>query len=178
MWTVCSWRSRPELNLLASVGNTYSLHRLQQAAIIQDRGHRKPWENGAKGKKAYQAHVTDHNLGGDDAIQDGDADNDNEVIPEEVAMAFMTYQSARDKYREQIKSRGYGHDSGERDKGRNDKEREERAKAMKARSFCAGCGRKRHWHNYSACPKNRGNANPPKPARSECATTCLRKLLL
>ena len=31
-----------ELNLLASVGNTYSLPRLQQAAVIHDRGHRKP----------------------------------------------------------------------------------------------------------------------------------------
>ena len=33
-----------ELNLLASVGNQYSLKALQQAAIVHDRGLRKPWE--------------------------------------------------------------------------------------------------------------------------------------
>ena len=39
-----------ELNLLASVGNVYDLKKLQQAAIVQDRALRKPWE-GAQSSK-------------------------------------------------------------------------------------------------------------------------------
>ena len=51
-----------ELNLLASVGNTYSLHRLQQAAVLHDRGQRKPWES-LRGKRTHTAHVTDNGDG-------------------------------------------------------------------------------------------------------------------
>ena len=58
-----------ELNLLASVGNMYSLHRLQQAAVIHDRGHRKPWESGnsGKGRKPHTAHYTE----ADDSLDSG-----------------------------------------------------------------------------------------------------------
>ena len=53
-----------ELNLLASVGNSYSLHKLQKAAVIQDRGLRKPWEgSGGRGKKTHTAHFTGHDEG-------------------------------------------------------------------------------------------------------------------
>ena len=46
-----------ELNLLASVGNQYDLLRLQQAAVLHDRGDRKPWEKAprtATGSRAKQ----------------------------------------------------------------------------------------------------------------------------
>ena len=87
-----------ELNLLASVGNEYNLLRLQQAAVLHDRGHRKPWET-RKGKRAHTAHLTSN--GGDDDLSDGERDNGDadldDGVPEEVAVAFATYQSAKDK---------------------------------------------------------------------------------
>ena len=143
-----------ELNLLASVGNTYSLQRLQKAAIIRDRGHRKPWEGG-KGRRAHVANVTDHD-------QEPDSDHiesDDESMPEEVASAYVTYQNAKQKYKEQAKARGFHGTADERDgskqgKGR-DSDKEERIRVMKAKSFCSGCGRKGHWHRDAECPKNR-----------------------
>ena len=75
-----------ELNLLASVGNVYSLCKLQKAAIIQDRGLRKPWEHGGKGnRKPYTAHVTDNP--DDEEDTDGENFGGEEDMPEEVAVA-------------------------------------------------------------------------------------------
>ncbi|CAE7324091.1 hypothetical protein AK812_SmicGene40206 [Symbiodinium microadriaticum] len=157
-----------ELNLLASVGNVYSLNKLQKAAIIQDRGLRKPWEsgNGKGGRKPFTAHVTDsgdHDEDGDFAEEPYDGD---EAMPEEVAVAYMTYQSAKNKYKEYAKARGYkgeNHDSGGNGQKGNDaapsaaKTRDEKLRQIKARSFCSGCGRKGHWHKDEECPNNAGN---------------------
>ncbi|CAE6950397.1 GIP [Symbiodinium sp. CCMP2592] len=154
-----------ELNLLASVGNIYSLAKLQKAAIIQDRALRKPWETGGKGnRKPYTAHMTetadddedgDHDLGGHD---------EDEAIPEEVAVAYMTYQSAKNKYKEFSKARGFRGDIGSSGNGNGKppdgedqpagKSRDDKLRQIKARSFCAGCGRKGHWHKDDECPNN------------------------
>ena len=157
-----------ELNLLASVGNTYSLGRLQKAAIIQDRALRKPWENGqGKGRKPYTAHVTDN--GDEDWNEETtvDAPEDDEDMPEEVAVAYMTYQSAKNKYRDYKNARGY---RGDNDKGDNHdknqaaKVRDDKLRQIKARSFCSGCGRRGHWHKDDECPNNAGAKNAvPKP---------------
>ena len=150
-----------ELNLLASVGNQYNLGKLQQAAVLHDRGHRKPWES--KGRKPHTTHLTENGEdgGGFDDHEDFD-DLQGECIPEEVAVAYATYQSAKDKYKEQAKSRGYNGDRG--NGGGHDKPgsggtptREEKIKLMKARSYCMSCGKKGHWHKDQECP-NRGNA--------------------
>ena len=152
-----------ELNLLASVGNEYNLHRLQQAAVLHDRGHRKPWETN-RSRKPYSAHVTN-------ALEDADEEPDvinqdedsglDDGVPEEVALAYATYQSAKDRYRNQVKNRGY---QGERDKGdtkdfskKTDLTRDEKVKLMKSRSFCSSCGKKGHWHRDPECPNNTGN---------------------
>ncbi|CAE6964969.1 unnamed protein product [Symbiodinium sp. CCMP2456] len=152
-----------ELNLLSSVGNQYNLLKLQQAAVLHDRGHRKPWES--KGRRPYTAHLTEEAADEDDA-EDRDELYDqldgDEGIPEEVAVAYATYQSAKDKYREQAKSRGYygernGPSAG-KDKGTGGQagtSREEKIKLMKARSYCMSCGKKGHWHKDAECP-NRG----------------------
>ena len=143
-----------ELNLLASVGNVYSLGKLQKAAIIQDRGHRKPWENG-KTKRAHVAHMTDHDDVQATENEEGDSEED---LPEEVALAYVTYQNAKNRYKEQSKSRGYvGNDDHKKTK---DAERDERVRQMKLKSFCSGCGRKGHWHRDAECPKNKGAAAP------------------
>ncbi|CAE7467344.1 RE2 [Symbiodinium sp. CCMP2456] len=162
-----------ELNLLASVGNTYSLNRLQKAAIIQDRGHRKPWESGTGkgGRRPYTAHMTDAGDEDEDAGAEGNPDDfedDDDPMPEEVAVAFMTYQSAKNKYREHAKARGYkadgagdaanaGAKNGDPGQGAA-RVREERLKQIKARSFCSGCGRKGHWHKDDECPNNGGKS--------------------
>ena len=93
-----------ELNLLASVGNRYSLHHLQHAAVLHDRGQRKPWESTTgKGRRTNYTHMTNHDMSDED---EEDADNPEDAIPEEVAEALMTYQSAKEKYRAQQRSRG------------------------------------------------------------------------
>ncbi|OLQ00470.1 Copia protein [Symbiodinium microadriaticum] len=151
-----------ELNLLASVGNTYSLGKLQKAAIIQDRGLRKPWEGGqGKGRRPFTAHVTDN---GDDDEWDadvgGDARDDDADMPEEVAVAYMTYQSAKNKYREHKNARGYKGDADNADGGEKNaaaKARDEKLRQIKARSFCSGCGRRGHWHKDDECPNNSGS---------------------
>ena len=95
-----------ELNLLASVGNAYSLHRLQKAAVIQDRGLRKPWEgSGGRNKKAHAAHFTGHT--GDESSESDVKDDEDDGIPEDVAQAYVTYQSAKQRYKDQQRARGY-----------------------------------------------------------------------
>ncbi|CAE7526678.1 unnamed protein product, partial [Symbiodinium necroappetens] len=135
-----------ELNILASVGNRYDLLRLQQAAVLHDRGQRKPWEGaGSRGnKKPHYAHVTDYDDG--DGSEGGSDDVGEEGIPEEVAEAWVTYQSAKEKYKNQKQSRGYNGDherpsrpppgDGARDRAEDrdrDQGREARLKAMKAK---------------------------------------------
>ncbi|CAE7520200.1 GIP [Symbiodinium microadriaticum] len=156
-----------ELNLLASVGNEYNLHRLQKAAVLHDRGHRKPWENG-RSRKPHTAHIThaaeDHD--GNDQDLELAADSDLEDgVSEEVAVAYATYQSAKDRYREQSRNRGYrGGRTADNDKGNDNKAeltKDQKVKLMKSRSFCSSCGRKGHWHRDPECPNN-GQSNSTK----------------
>ena len=82
-----------------------ALHRSspQQAALLHDRGHRKPWEAG-RGRIAHTVHLTSN--GDDDNCEaDGEAHDDAELedaVPERVAPAFATYQSAKDKYKDHV----------------------------------------------------------------------------
>ncbi|CAE7921047.1 GIP, partial [Symbiodinium necroappetens] len=159
-----------ELNLLASVGNQYSLHKLQQAAVLHDRGHRKPWEQGSRNRKPHSAHVTDHD---DPGLSESDDDGDLDGLPEEVAQAYLTYQTAKNKYKDQAKTRGYNaapkDDSGDRDnrRGNDTAARDERLRKLKSKSFCASCGQKGHWHKDSECPNNKSNAgNSDKNVRA------------
>ncbi|CAE7361897.1 RE2 [Symbiodinium sp. CCMP2592] len=147
-----------ELNLLASVGNEYNLHRLQQAAVLHDRGHRKPWENG-RARKPHTAHFT---AGGDGDSGDEDFGQAEDIeledgVPEDVAVAYATHQSAKEKYKEQTKARGYQGDRGppaakDGNNRKSELSRDEKVKLMKARSFCGSCGKKGHWHRDPVCP--------------------------
>ncbi|OLP81840.1 hypothetical protein AK812_SmicGene37558 [Symbiodinium microadriaticum] len=153
-----------ELNLLASVGNEYNLHRLQQAAVLHDRGHRKPWET-SRTRKPYSAHLT--NASEDNDYDESRAPREDESdledgVPEEVAIAYATYQSAKERYRDQAKARGY---QGGRDNGQSSTKdfakkaeltKDEKVKLMKSRSFCSSCGKKGHWHRDPECPNNAG----------------------
>ena len=149
-----------ELNLLASVGNRYDLLRLQQAAVLHDRGHRKPWENSnPKGRRTNYANMTSDLTGIDEDVLEEPDEEDG--IPEEVAQAWVTFRSAKDKYKSQQRARGY---QGESDRPR-DPEHDNTLKQMKMKSFCSGCGRRGHWHKDAECPNNQGgngknHANP------------------
>ena len=163
-----------ELNLLASVGNEYNLKRLQQAAIVQDRSLRKPWESSTRSasrdsaapgrgprrewwnKKTNTAHLTGHGDNEDDDYPEADPGAENavgDVVPEAVAEewyeTFMTHETAKQKYRDSLRQRGT--DSEALREIAND-----RLAQAKAKSFCAGCKRRGHWHKDSCCPLNQG----------------------
>ena len=171
-----------ELNLLASVGNEYNLYRLQQAAVLHDRGHRKPWENN-RSRKPYTAHLTEN---AEDGHSDGDErDGEDGIeledgVPEDVAVAYATYQSAKDRYRDQAKARGY---QGDRPGGapkevpkKSDMSREDKVRLMKSRSYCGSCGKKGHWHRDPECPNyHRLKEGGAASRRLRCATTCPRR---
>ena len=131
--------------------------------MIHDRGHRKPWENGTggRGRKPHTAHYTE----ADDSFGSGDDENEHdhesdEGVPEEVAVAYATYQTAKQKYKEHQKSRGFQQASDNRHDQHPGNKQNERAsdkiKLMKAKSFCSGCGRRGHWHKDAECPHNQG----------------------
>ena len=63
-----------ELSLLSSTGNVYSLQKLQEAAIIQDRMNRRMWET-RRGGKEQRALVADHI----DEEPDDEDDDDTEA---------------------------------------------------------------------------------------------------
>ncbi|CAE7261754.1 RE1 [Symbiodinium natans] len=150
-----------ELNLLASVGNKYVLKDLQQAAIVHDRGMRKPWETTTKNtkkewpnRKPFSANVADFEEPFSHEDHDVDHEEDLDTVPEEVAselyQAYLTHESAKQRYRETAKLRGSDAESLKRLAA-------EKLQAAKARSFCSACKRRGHWHLDSVCPLNRNN---------------------
>ena len=151
-----------ELNLLASVGNVYDLRKLQQAAIIQDRALRKPWETSSSTKpwarrqnqSAHMADALDAEEPHQDEFdfQDGTDDTIPEHLAEELYTTFMSHETAKQRYRDNQKNRGT-------DPQVLKDIAAERLKQMKARSFCAGCKRRGHWHRDEACPLNQAKKN-------------------
>ena len=162
-----------ELNLLASVGNEYNLHRLQQAAVLHDRGHRKPWE-GNRSRKPYTAHLAGGVEDGGSEAEDHYGEDTIELedgVPEDVAVAYATYQSAKDRYKDQAKARGF---QGDRPGGtakdgpkKGDLSREDKVKLMKSRSYCGSCGKKGHWHRDPECPNYSTSAQGASRAAKE-----------
>ncbi|CAE7765879.1 RE2 [Symbiodinium sp. CCMP2592] len=176
-----------ELNLLASVQNEYNLKRLQQAAIVQDRNLRKPWEaKGAQpqrpdrglkwwGRKPQQANLAEDGFDDIDDYGDGYQDAQSEGVPEHVAeelyTSYMAHESAKQRYKEISKLRGSDPEGMKQLAA-------DRLKQAKAKSFCAGCRRKGHWHLDPECPLNQpgggsGNAgaNPGGSSRPTGPTT-------
>ncbi|CAE7612538.1 RE1 [Symbiodinium sp. CCMP2592] len=131
-----------ELTLLSSVNNEYDVRRLQQAALIQDRGLRRSGQQAEAG----QPKGVLRRWGPRPAWRRAP---DDEVVDKEVAAqcysAYMAYQSAKDRYREAIRGRGVDQDAV---RHRN----EQRLKEAKARSYCSVCKRRGHWHKDPECP--------------------------
>ncbi|CAE7227793.1 RE1 [Symbiodinium sp. CCMP2456] len=163
-----------ELNLLASVGNVYNLKLLKQASIVQDRSLRKPWETTATNRpwnkrqqSAMMADATGENDDHED-FQDVAIDEDCEAVPESVAAelyeAYVTHETARQKYRDTLKMRGTDPD-GMREA------MHQKLQAAKQRSFCSACKRRGHWHRDPQCPLNQGKGGNGSGGSSSAATS-------
>ncbi|CAE7948536.1 RE1 [Symbiodinium sp. KB8] len=131
-----------EVSLLASVGNKYALRELQQAAIVLDRSMRKPWEKGGRGEVA----------GGRRYNSD-------------TGELYISYMTAKARYRDAAKSRGTveaGNKGGGRgfDSSAVKKAAEGKILLAKAKSHCAACGQRGHWHKDPECPKRQGGDKP------------------
>ncbi|CAE7940188.1 unnamed protein product, partial [Symbiodinium necroappetens] len=114
-------------------------------------------------KRTNFAHMTEHDR---DPANEEDSEHNDEAIPQEVAEALMTYQSAKEKYRAQQRARETtdgdkptkdGDRDGDQRGAPGGGDREAKVRAIKARSFCGGCGRRGHWHKDDECPLNRGD---------------------
>lgn len=146
-----------ELALLASVGNVYDVRKLQQAAMVQDRGLRRPsghgdsWEKGGTKKSwnRHSVHLTEHEPDEASSEASVSGDDDNVLVEESIAeaahTAYVTYQGAKSRYKEAMKGRGV-------DVEEMKKRNEERLKLAKQRSFCSACKRRGHWHKDPECP--------------------------
>ena len=152
-----------ELNLLASVGNVYDLRRLQQAATIQDRALRKPWEGAQTAAKPWQrrqnhsAHMADSfdpDYEHRDEKNEENNQDDNplaENMAEELFTTFMSHETAKQKCRDSQRGRGT-------DPQAMKEIAAAKLQQLKARSFCAGCKRRGHWHKDDVCPLNQGKS--------------------
>ena len=166
-----------ELNLLASVGNQYSLKALQQAAIVHDRGLRKPWETSSRAprkewtpKKPFVANMagineeTEHDPNDTFLLEDDAQDYVTEEVAENLYQAYMTHETAKAKYRESMKLRGS-------DPGSLKQLAMEKLRTAKSKSFCAGCKRRGHWHRDPECPLNKGGSNANAGAQGPSSAT-------
>ncbi|CAE7462138.1 GIP [Symbiodinium sp. CCMP2456] len=85
------------------------------------------------------------------ADQDDEACVVSEEIAQELHSAFLAHQSAKSKYEEAVRGRGY-----------NDAQSKEKAaarlKLAKERSYCSACKKKGHWHRDPECPLQKGAA--------------------
>ena len=161
-----SLNNSEELALLASVGNDYSTTKLQRAAVLHEKSLRPPWQprkgfvQDGKGVKAtYMTGVGDV-----DEDDEGVTPDEDDVMTEEDAIllheAYVAQETAKSRYREIAKARGVDPrimKDGRRAPEDNKPGVDERLAQAKARSFCAGCGRKGHWHKDSVCPLNARN---------------------
>ena len=154
-----------EVSLLASVGNKYALKELQQAAIVLDRSIRKPWEKSSRGEAAGgRRYNTVHHAA--DGAYDEDADTDEEAmledrIDQDTGELYISYMTAKARYRDAAKSRGTV-EAGNKGGGKGfdptavKKAAEGKILLAKAKSHCAACGQRGHWHRDPECPKRQG----------------------
>ena len=145
-----------ELSLLSSTGNQYSLAKLQEAAIIQDRMNRRLWEakRGDKDRRGQQQQaLVAENDETYETEQEDVTDAEEEILSEgdpEAHEALVAFQNAKSKYKAFVRARGTV------TSGSSGLSKEERIKQAKARSYCSVCKRRGHWHRDPECPANKG----------------------
>ena len=150
-----------EVSLLASVGNRYALRDLQQAAIILDRSIRKPWErntksDGTSGRRFNSVNHTEEIDIEDQEHSEQDFDL-TDRIGEDTADLYVTYMTAKARYREATKARGTEQNGTPERRGPDPtavkKAAEAKVQLAKSKSFCAACGQRGHWHRDAVCPQ-------------------------
>ncbi|CAE7529744.1 GIP [Symbiodinium sp. CCMP2592] len=162
-----------ELSLLASVGNDYSTAKLQKAAILHEKSLRGPWvpkpKGEGKGTKSTFMAVIDEDDATRNAAEHDQGDDTEELLSEAAAVelheAYVAQESAKARYRDVVKARGVDPESLKRkpaDEGSR-LQLDDRLAQAKLRSYCAGCGRRGHWHKDPECPNNQSGNAPAKP---------------
>ena len=171
--------SSEELSLLASVGNDYSTAKLQKAAILHEKSLRGPWVPRNKGdgkgaKSAFMAGVDGDELQhGPDDVYGGDEQGPylDEETAIEIHEAFVAQESAKARYRDVIKARGVDPETLKNGKKGTEEptkpSSDESLAQAKLRPYCAGCGRRGHWHKDAECPLNRAGNSAPKPRATQ-----------
>ncbi|CAE7859512.1 unnamed protein product [Symbiodinium necroappetens] len=171
--------SSEELSLLASVGNDYSTAKLQKAAILHEKSLRGPWVPRNKGdgkgaKSAFLAGIdSDEPQHGLDDVNGGDEQGPylDEETAVEIHEAFVAQESAKARYRDVIKARGVDPETLKNGKKGTEEptkpSSDESLAQAKLRSYCAGCGRRGHWHKDAECPLNRAGNSAPKPRTTQ-----------
>ncbi|CAE7227655.1 RE2, partial [Symbiodinium sp. CCMP2592] len=153
-----------EVSLLASVGNKYALKALQSAAIVLDRSMRKPWEKAGFRGKPQSVNQTDDLDGGEASDVEPPLHDDPECNSEEL---YLTYMTAKARYKESAKARGTDYRTTESDSGGIRKAAEAKIQLAKAKSHCSACGQRGHWHRDAICPKFPGNGNQGSGAKAQ-----------
>ncbi|CAE7582602.1 RE1 [Symbiodinium sp. CCMP2592] len=153
-----------EVSLLASVGNKYALKALQSAAIVLDRSMRKPWEKAGLRGKPQSVNQTDDLDGGEASDVEPPLHDDPECNSEEL---YLTYMTAKARYKESAKARGTDYRTTEADSGGMRKAAEAKIQLAKAKSHCSACGQRGHWHRDAICPKFPGNGNQGPGAKAQ-----------
>eukprot|EP00439_Symbiodinium_sp_Y106_P038872 s1984_g4.t1 len=152
-----------ELSLLASVNNVmqHSFEVFRRWNVLFSlqtpwrKWHHTPGGSGDRRSGPRSTYMTEIAEEGDEEYPDGET-----VLPEEEAAelheAFMAQEAAKNRYKE-MRSRGYGYNQDNKDDA---KAAAERLQQAKARSYCAGCKRRGHWHRDPECPLNAGKTPP------------------
>ena len=86
-----------------------------------------------------------------------------ESVAEELYQAFMTHESAKQRYKASMQMRGTDGDALK-------ELASERLRAAKAKSFCAGCKRRGHWHKDAECPLNAGKGSSASTSTTTSST--------
>ena len=170
---------------MASVGNEYNTAKLQRAAVLHEKSLRPAWQprkgspgfkggKGVKGTYLTGVDEVDENL---DELQ---ADGNDSMTEEEAILlheAYVAQETAKARYRDVAKARGVDpgtmkdHRRGSTDEAQK-QSIDDRLAHAKSRSYCAGCGRRGHWHKDSVCPLNRAGGAQQQgstPARGQQA---------
>ena len=89
----------------------------------------------------------------------------------EIHEAFVAQESAKARYRDVIKARGVDPETLKNGKKGTEEltkpSSDESLAQAKLRSYCAGCGRRGHWHKDAECPLNRAGNSAPKPRATQ-----------
>ena len=156
-----------ELNRLASMIKVYdsSSRRRPSSRIVpcvNPGNNRKKW--GGNRTPYYSANVADIDDPDSSDMADQEGNDEDEAVPEEIAAelykAYVTHETAKQKYRDSVRLRGSDAEAMKQAAA-------DRLQAAKAKS----CRRRGHWHKDACCSLNQRGAKELNNGPSATATT-------